>query len=262
VNELVRFLQPGQTAVALNRVTGVDPSTILGQLIANGQVFILNPNGVVFGSSAKVDVAGLIASTLKMSDADFMAGNYSLHAKPGADPGVVVNRGEIKVADNGFVFLVAPSVRNEGLIIANLGKVVLGAGDKAKVDFQGDGLINWEVSGKLLEQLVTPDGQTLESAASNAGTIRAHGGTVVLTGDAALQIVSSVVSQEGAIDARSVSGSQGQVALQGRGDGIVLNTGTISVSGMGAGAGGGEISLTGDLVGQGGLLRASGIPRV
>ena len=127
VNELVRFLQPGQSAVALNRVTGVDPSIILGQLVANGRVFLMNPNGVVFGAGSQVDVAGLIATTLDMNDADFMGGKISLTGKPGAPPAAVINRGQIKVADNGFVFLVAPGVRNEGLIIANLGKVLSSA---------------------------------------------------------------------------------------------------------------------------------------
>jgi filamentous hemagglutinin family protein len=40
----------------LNRVLGTDGSRILGQLNANGQVFILNPNGVLFGANAQVNV--------------------------------------------------------------------------------------------------------------------------------------------------------------------------------------------------------------
>src|SRR4030065_859710 len=75
-NEDVHFNQPNSAAIALNRVLGQNPSQILGNLSANGQVFILNPNGILFGSTAQVNVGGLVASTLGMSNADFIAGNY------------------------------------------------------------------------------------------------------------------------------------------------------------------------------------------
>jgi len=162
VNELVKFLQPGPDAVALNRVTGVDPSTILGQLLANGRVFLVNPNGVIFGPHSKVDVGSLIASTFDIKDSDFLAGKYDFLQKPGAKSSFVINKGEIKVAKNGFVFLVAPGVKNEGLIIANIGKVVLGSGSKLSVDFNGDGLITYTVTGKVLEKVTGPDGKPVD----------------------------------------------------------------------------------------------------
>jgi filamentous hemagglutinin family protein len=67
-NESVRFNQPNSSSIALNRVLGESPSQILGTLSANGQVFILNPNGVLFGKGAQVNVGGIVASTLGMSD--------------------------------------------------------------------------------------------------------------------------------------------------------------------------------------------------
>lgn len=94
-NESVRFFQPNSSAIALNRILGSSPSEILGSLSANGQVFILNPNGVLFGSGAQVNVGGLVASTLKLSDADFMAGNYSF-VNDGSSTGTVVNQGTLK----------------------------------------------------------------------------------------------------------------------------------------------------------------------
>ena len=72
----VIFNQPGSNSVALNRVVGQNPSSILGRLDANGQVFIVNPNGIVFGRGSQVNVGGLVASTLSITDSDFMAGRY------------------------------------------------------------------------------------------------------------------------------------------------------------------------------------------
>lgn len=73
----VQFLQPSASAVALNRVLGANPSVIQGSLSANGQVFLLNPNGVLFGPSSQVSAGALLASTLAMSNSDFLAGRYS-----------------------------------------------------------------------------------------------------------------------------------------------------------------------------------------
>jgi filamentous hemagglutinin family protein len=72
----VNFVQPSASSVALNRVLGSDVSVIQGALNANGQVFLINPNGVLFTPTAQVNVGGLIAATLNLSTADFMTGNY------------------------------------------------------------------------------------------------------------------------------------------------------------------------------------------
>lgn len=108
-NESVRFNQPSASSIALNRILGQDPSVILGSLSANGQVFILNPNGVLFGQGARVDVGGLVASTLNLTNENFLAGRYAF-AREGA-AGSVVNQGEIR-ADGGVVAFLAPEVRN------------------------------------------------------------------------------------------------------------------------------------------------------
>ncbi|NTV67688.1 MAG: filamentous hemagglutinin N-terminal domain-containing protein, partial [Chlorobaculum sp.] len=102
--ELVQFIQPGASSVALNRITGGDATTILGQLTANGRVFISNPNGVVFGQGAKVDVAGLLATTLSIDADSFMQGSNAFTQANGIPSSFVVNRGEIVVKDNGFCF--------------------------------------------------------------------------------------------------------------------------------------------------------------
>ena len=91
VNELTKFIQPSALSAVLNRVVGQDPSAILGALQSNGRVFLLNPNGIVFGAGSQINVAGLVASTLNMSNADFLAGKHKFEA--GALQGNIVNQG-------------------------------------------------------------------------------------------------------------------------------------------------------------------------
>jgi filamentous hemagglutinin family protein len=259
VNELVKFVQPGVNSVILNRVVGADPSSILGQLQANGKVFLINPNGILFGQSSKVDVGGLLATTFDISNEDFMSGKYVFNQDPSKNSSFVINKGEIKIADNGFVFLVAPAVSNEGLIIASLGQVVLGAGNKLTVDFFGDGLITYAVEGKVFDQVTGPDGQPLSSAVSNSGTVKADGGTVLLTADASNALLSSVVNQSGIIEAKSFTDHEGQIILQGRGEGLVSNTGTLDTLAAEAGAGNGFVEMSGEHVMLGGSFLAGTI---
>ncbi|MDA8338747.1 MAG: filamentous hemagglutinin N-terminal domain-containing protein [Nitrospiraceae bacterium] len=258
VNELVKFMQPSSSAIALNRVIGADPSVILGQLTANGRIFLINPNGILFGSTAKIDTAGLLATTLNIKDDDFMAGRYLFTQDASKLPSYVVNKGEIKIADNGFVLLVAPAVSNEGLIIANLGKVVMGAGNKLTLDFFGDGLITYAVEGKVLDSITGPDGQPLTSAVSNTGTIKADGGHVLLTADASNQLLSSVINQTGIIEAKSLINKSGKIILSGGGEGVVANYGTLDVSAKEAGAKGGNVTITGEYIGHAGTILADG----
>ena len=129
----VQFVQPGKSSVVLNRVLGADPSNILGSLSANGQVFLVNPNGILFGKGAQVNVGGLAASSLNIADGDFMAGNYKFG---GAGKGAVRNDGSIN-ADGGYVALLGASVGNDGVIAAQLGTVALAAGHAITLDVAG-----------------------------------------------------------------------------------------------------------------------------
>ncbi|HCN88668.1 MAG TPA: filamentous hemagglutinin, partial [Oxalobacteraceae bacterium] len=139
--ETVKFVQPNSSSVALNRVLGADPSSILGGLSANGKVFLVNPNGILFGKGASVNVGGLVASTLNISDSDFMAGKYKF---AGAGNGSVTNQGAIN-ADGGYVALLGANVSNEGTINARLGTIALAAGNAITLDVAGDGLLNVKV---------------------------------------------------------------------------------------------------------------------
>jgi len=230
----VSFVQPNANAIALNRVLGADPSVILGSLSANGKVFLVNPNGVLFGKGAQVDVGGLVASTLDLGDADFMAGRYRFSGSGG---GAVRNEGSI-IADGGYVALLGARVSNDGLIQANLGTVALAAGEAITLDVVGDGLLNVAVETGALAAL-----------ARNGGVLRANGGTVVMSGDAAGQLLRTAVNNSGLIEARSFENHNGTIRLVGApGGSAVTVSGSLDVSGAAAGQSGGKIVVTGQAV--------------
>ncbi|HEY9399902.1 MAG TPA: filamentous hemagglutinin N-terminal domain-containing protein, partial [Luteimonas sp.] len=210
--ETVQFVQPGSSSVALNRVLGADPSVILGNLNANGTVFLLNPNGVLFGNGASVSVGGLVASTMGITDADFMAGRYVF---TGAGAGTVVNQGNIHANNGGYVALMGRSVSNEGVISARLGSVALAAGEAVTLDVAGDGLLNVSVSKGAVNALV-----------SNGGLIQADGGRVLLTAQAAGNLLDTVVNNTGVIQARTLENHNGTILLLGD-----MQTGTVNTSG-------------------------------
>ena len=115
-NEITNFAQQTAASTVLNRVVGNDPSSIMGTLQSNGRVFLINPNGILFGAGAVVDVAGLVASTLNLSDADFLGGNHHYTQVPGT--GNISNAGNISAQKGGQIYLVAPNVENTGVITA------------------------------------------------------------------------------------------------------------------------------------------------
>ncbi|MDP2834180.1 MAG: filamentous hemagglutinin N-terminal domain-containing protein [Pseudomonadota bacterium] len=233
----VNFAQPNAQAVALNRVITTDASQIFGKLTSNGQVFLINPNGVLFGASAKVDVGGLVASTLDISDADFLAGRMVFGN--GGSSGSVVNLGEIKAADGGYVALLAPQVRNEGVIVARLGTIALASGNKVTLDAAGDGLIK-----------VTVNEAAVNALAANKGLIQADGGIVYMGAKGSGDLMATVVNNEGIIEARGLVERDGKITLVGGDVGAVVNSGTLNAQG-------GEIAVSGNYVGNTGTISAN-----
>ncbi|HEX6979688.1 MAG TPA: filamentous hemagglutinin N-terminal domain-containing protein, partial [Alphaproteobacteria bacterium] len=246
----VRFQQPNASSITLNRVTGGDASQILGRLTANGQVMLINPNGILFGAGAKIDVAGLVATTSNISDSDFMSGNYKFAAAPNAS-GAVVNEGEITIRDGGLAALVAPTVRNSGTIVANVGRVALAAGETFTLDFYGDQLVQFAVPTSSSSGTVSVE---------NGGTIRADGGKVLLSAATAKGVVDGVINMDGIVEARSVGVKNGVIVLDGGEAGTVNVAGTLDASGRNAGETGGEVKVLGDQVALAGTaaLDASG----
>jgi filamentous hemagglutinin family protein len=162
----VYFQQPNASSQVLNRVTGGDPSAILGSLGSNGKVWLLNPNGVLFGTTARVDVAGMVASTLRISDLDWTAGRYRLSAgHQDLVTASVSNQGEIRTAQGGTLALIAGTVGNEGLMRAPGGQVVLAAGQTVELVDTG--------TANLSVRVTAPSGQ-----ARNLGMIEAAGGRI------------------------------------------------------------------------------------
>lgn len=209
--EAVRFVQPNSNSTTLNRVLGPDPSSILGSMSANGKVFLLNPNGILFGQGAQVNVGGLVASTLDITDGDFMAGRYNF---VGAGTGTVLNQGSIN-ADGGYVALLGANVNNEGVISARLGTVALAAGNVVTLDVAGDGLLNVMVNQGAVNAL-----------AQNGGLILADGGQVVLTAQAAGNLLQSAVNNTGVIQAQTIENHNGTIKLMGD-----MQSGTVNVGG-------------------------------
>jgi filamentous hemagglutinin family protein len=147
-NETVNIAQPSAQAVLLNRVVGSQASTIAGRMNANGQVFLVNPAGVLFARGASINVGSLVASTLGISDSDFLAGRYRFAGASPQAGGRVVNQGSITAGERGTVALLGAQVDNSGTVSAKLGTVAMGAGSDITLDFAGDGLTMLKVNGR------------------------------------------------------------------------------------------------------------------
>jgi filamentous hemagglutinin family protein len=284
VGEKTTFVQPNASSVVLNRVTGgMGPSQILGSLEANGKVFVVNRDGIIFGAGAVINTAGFLATTSDIKNENFMAGRFNFDV-PGRPDASIVNMGTITAANGGFAALVAPGVRNSGTITANLGTVVLGAGNTftANLDFYGDRLIQLGVGDQIAAQVKdVATGQTLKSLITNDGKLKANGGRVELTAAAARTVVDSVINTSGVIEANSVGTRNGMIVLSAAtaapkaslkgqaGAGTTASaglppqkvkvSGTLSASGQDAGTKGGSIVITGEHIAvAGATIDASG----
>src|SRR5881392_1004907 len=184
--ESVRFNQPSSPSVVLNRVTGgLGPSEILGTLTANGRVFVINRDGILFGPGAVINTAGFLATTNDIKNSDFMAGQYKFNI-PGRPDASIVNKGTITASSGGFAALVAPGVRNSGTITATLGTVALASGNSFTLDLYGDKLIQLSPSDQIAAKVIdVQTGKPLTSLVTNEGRISANGGRVELTAAAA-----------------------------------------------------------------------------
>src|SRR5438128_5233419 len=256
VNESVRFNQPGASSVVLNRVTGgLGPSEILGTLTANGRVFVINRDGILFGPNAVVNTAGFLATTHDIKNSDFMAGQYNFNI-PGRPDASIVNQGRITASSGGFAALVAPGVRNSGTITATLGTVALASGNSFTLDMYGDKLITLAVNDQVASKVIdVATGRPLKSLVSNDGKIRANGGRVELTAAAARAVVDSVINTSGVIKANSIGRRNGMIVLSAATGGIkpagaptqtIKIAGTLSAAGKQKGTQGGTILVSGE----------------
>ncbi len=251
IGEHTEFHQPSQNSFTLNRVNSDSASQINGMLSANGNIAVINPNGVYFGQDAQVDVGGLVATTSDIENDSFMSGELDFH-KAGKNGARIVNEGTITAHDAGLVGLVAPNVENRGTIKARLGKVQLASGDRFTLDLAGDGLINVSVEQDQVRKII------------NEGTISADGGSVRLSTAHARETVDSLIVNKGTISANSVGMKNGKITLFAAGSNktsksgvsTTLNEGVIEAKGQH----GGSIEILGDHVGAmaGSVIDASG----
>jgi filamentous hemagglutinin family protein len=223
--EAVNFVQPSAPSVAVNRIADTNGSQILGQLNANGQVFLINPNGILFGQGAQVNVGGLVASTLGFNDANL---NSSARTFSGSGTGSITNQGILNAAQGGYVEPLANTVSNQGTITAPQGSVTLGAGNAATLTFQDNSLVQMQV-----------DQSVLNSMAENGGLIQADGGIVIMNAGAKNALLASVVNNTGVIEARTVDHQPGSIiVLGGMAAGTANISGTLDASAPNGGDGG------------------------
>jgi|GEM_PF-1604486 len=219
-NEITRFLQQSSQSAVLNRVVGADPSQIMGQLLSNGQVFLINPNGILFGADSVIDTAGFIASTLNLSNEDFLSGNY--HFIAGDNAGDIDNQGIIRTGEDGHIMLIAPNIKNSGILSTEGGKITLAAGEELTITSLDDPRIRFQVQA--------PDHEVL-----NVGEVLTNGG--------AAGLFAGTITHSGAINANTVEiDEQGQVWLVAKAD-ITLGEGSTITASNTAGGDGGEIHI-------------------
>ena len=230
----VNFKQPDASAVTLNRVLDANPSQIFGRITAPGQVILINPNGTYFAPSSRVDVGGLIATTHALSDQDFLDGNY--HFKREGATGKIINDGELKAKLDGYIALMAPEVRNQGVILAQGGTVTLASGEHIQLDFGSD--------RKL--QGITVTEQDLDAQIENKHAIIAEGGLVILSARATAELRASVIKNSGQIvasaGANTVSQQGGRIILEGNAVDVAAGAELTATGPLG----GGEILIGGD----------------
>ena len=228
-NESVEFKQPNTSAIALNRVIGNEKSIIDGILKANGQVFLINKNGLLFGKDSYVNVGGLVASTLDLQDSDFAKDNFVFK---GSGSGKIINLGKIEAKEQGYVVFISSSISNEGVISSKLGKTALLAGDEAKLTVSDGSLVSFEITKGVVDALV-----------ENKNAIYADGGEVTLSAKGVDELKKSVVNNTGVIEAKTIGTKEGKIYL-------LADKGSVKV--------GGKLDASAPATGNGGFIETSG----
>jgi len=232
--ETTRFIQQSASSAILNRVVGVDPSSILGNLTSNGRVYLINPNGILFGAGSRIDTAGFVASTLNLSDQDFINGRDNFSA--GAIAGKISNQGNISTPSGGSVYLVAPDIENSGIITSPNGEIILAAGKTVE-------LVD-TANPSLRVKYTAPEGQAV-----NMGQIIAEGGKA--------GIYAGLISQRGTVSASSAVAQGGKIYFKAT-QAATLEAGSQTTANGNAGGSVTVQSMTGDTIIDNASVGASG----
>jgi filamentous hemagglutinin family protein len=226
--ETTQFAQPSASSTVLNRVTGADASSIFGNLTSNGQVFLINPHGILFGADAQVNVGGLVASTLNISDTNFLAGDFQF--SNGGSSGAPVNQGGVIHADS-YIALFAPSIDMSGRM-STPGNIVIGAANDVSLVMS---------DGQATD--VTVNVGNFNSAVHWFGPFEAGGSTIINVDGT--RSTSPIGGQSSSINLIATSGT---VSLAGGGS---LSNGTSSI----APASNGCLTTTGSCTSGGGSIQ-------
>jgi len=235
--QATHFYQPAG-GIALNRISATQgASQIYGILTATGKIILINPAGIYFGPNSSVNVGGLIATTSDISNENFLKGNYHFDITSPYANASITNAGRIIARNNGLVALVGPNVTNNGLIQANLGRVVLASGDAFTVDFANNGLINFALDKPAVPRT---------GHVTNTGSLIANGGKILVTAQAASNVLDNVINMQGIAQAKSVYKQNGEIIISGDPNGGVVKVASnINASGKGKGQTGGTVNITG-----------------
>ena len=228
----VAFVQPSASSVTLNRVLSSDPSQIFGRISANGQVFLTNSSGVYFAPGSSVDVGGLVATTHSIGNDAFMAGSNSFSRN--GSTGTVQNDGTLNAALGGYIALLAPTVRNQGVVVAKLGTVAMAAGETFTLHIDGaNALTGLEVTASTVASLV-----------DNGLAVQAPGGLIILSAQALDRVQGGVVNNSGVLQANGLVNDGGRIML--RASSTISHSGSITADAVGTGKGG-TVTLVADL---------------
>jgi fibronectin-binding autotransporter adhesin len=241
----VNFNQPGAASATLNRVLDSNPSEIFGKINAPGQVFLTNPNGMYFGKSASVDVGALTATTNSIGDADFMAAKITL-TRNGAT-GSVVNDGQLTASLGGYIALLAPEVRNSGVIIARMGTVAMAAGESITLDLDGNHLAG-----------ITAQPSAITALVENRSAVLAPGGLIILSAKAVDSLQGGVVRNSGTLEATGLATKGGRIVLEASAK--VENSGTIDTNAGADGSPAGSVAVTAPAIVNSGSITAAAGP--
>ncbi len=209
----VNFNQPNAQASTLNRISDPNPSKVFGKINAPGEVVLVNQAGVYFAPSASLDVGAVVATSHSINDDDYMAGRANFD-RNGAT-GKVINEGNIKTSLAGYVALLAPEVRNSGVIVAQMGTVVMASGERIT--------LNFDPSRHLSSITTTPS--AIASLIENRNAVRAPGGLIILSARAVNSLTSAVIKQSGTLSASA----DGNTLIK-KGGRIMLSAGTVNLS--------------------------------
>ena len=220
LDETVNITLPSIDSFSLNRVMGGEMTEIFGNLFANGNLILVNNVGFHFGSTANVDVGGLIASTHNISNADFLAGNYLFSGVEGAmesSMASILNEGVISTRDGGIAVLIADAIENRGTLEAPIGTVALAAGNQVSIGLSGDGLISLIIDEATAKEILDKDGNAITEQIKNSGSLL--GGKVLLNAQGIDEVFEKSINLDGFVSIDSaIVHEDGVVELISSGD--------------------------------------------